>query len=59
MSLLWTQKFLFWPDGIDVAVVQSVSFGDAGTVLALVSKYRQAGAKSVVKKKKRKYKCLV
>lgn len=29
------------PDGIDVAVVQSLSFGDAGTALASVCQYRQ------------------
>lgn len=36
-ALLWAWKFLCKPDGIDVAVVQSLSFGDAGTALASVS----------------------
>lgn len=38
---LWAWKFLCKPGGIDVAIVQPLSFGDAGTALALVSQYRQ------------------
>lgn len=36
-----TWKFLCKPDEIDVAVVQSLPFGDAGTALASVSQCRQ------------------